>query len=101
MSAAYTTAERVDLIRRADRGKVIVNGIWPPVPSRQFDYAAHFDDDEPNDDGQMMMGYGTTEIEAIDALLLSWEETHCRHCGRKDAFAGPCQFGGCPLGADL
>lgn len=69
----YTPEEREALIRCADRGKIIVNGIWPPVPSRQFDYAAHFDDDEPNDDGQMMMGYGATELEAIDDLLLDLE----------------------------
>lgn len=28
-------------------------------------------------------------------------KTPCYHCGKPHTFAGPCIFGGCPLGADL
>jgi hypothetical protein len=47
----------------------IVTAYWAkPVPSNQFDWSAWFDGDEPNDDGQMMIGYGATELDAIDDL---------------------------------
>ena len=54
--------------------KIITNYWAKPIPIRQFDWSAHFDDDEPNDEGQMLMGYGRTEQEAIDDLLVSAEE---------------------------
>ena len=39
-----------------------------PGPLRLFDWEAWLDDDEPNDDGQMAMGYGRNEAEAIADL---------------------------------
>lgn len=69
-----TNEQRAEIIRTADRGKVNVSFIYPPIPLRQFDWCAYFDNDEPNDEGQMMMGYGRTEIEAIDDLLQHVED---------------------------
>ncbi len=40
-----------------------------PIPFRQFDWQATYDGDEPNDKGQMAVGYGYTETEAIADLL--------------------------------
>jgi hypothetical protein len=48
----------------------IVTSCWAkPIPVRQFDWQAHYDGDEPNDNGQMKCGHGRTEQEAIDDLL--------------------------------
>ena len=44
----------------------IITSYWAkPIPDRQFDWSAHYDGDEPNDAGQMMVGYGTTKEEAL------------------------------------
>lgn len=39
-----------------------------PGPLRQFDWEAWLDGDEPNDDGQMHVGYGRTAEAAIADL---------------------------------
>lgn len=49
--------------------KIITAFMYPPIPVRSFDWQAHFDGDEPNDDGQMKCGHGATEAEAIADLL--------------------------------
>ena len=49
--------------------KIVTNFIYPPIPLRQFDWCAHFDDEEPDDEGHMQCGYGKTEQDAIDDLL--------------------------------
>jgi len=49
--------------------KIVSTHVHPPIPIRNFDWQAHFDGDEPNDDGQMMCGYGRTEALAIADLL--------------------------------
>lgn len=37
--------------------------------------------------------------------IVYWCDPHphvpCSHCGKPWNFSGPCQWGGCPLGADL
>lgn len=48
--------------------KVRTNYWAKPIPCRKHDWAAWFDDDEPNDDGFMLQGFGRTEQEAIDDL---------------------------------
>jgi hypothetical protein len=40
-----------------------------PIPTRSFDWEAWHDNHEPNDNGQMITGYGRTEAEAIADLL--------------------------------
>lgn len=53
----------------------ICTSYWAkPIPQRQFDWSAWRDGDEPNDDGQMTVGYGRTEQEAIDDLKMLIEE---------------------------
>ncbi len=48
----------------------IKTSFWEkPMPVRQFDWIAWFDDDEPDDNGNMCIGYGATEAEAITDLL--------------------------------
>ena len=58
----------------ADRGKIKTHFVYPPVPLRCFDWIATFADDEPNDNGQMLHGYGATEEEAIEELLTNYED---------------------------
>lgn len=58
-----------------DGSKVVTTNTFPPIPDRQFDWCAHFEGDEPNDNGGMMQGFGATEQEAIDDLLRLLEES--------------------------
>ena len=48
--------------------KIVTNFWMKPIPPRQFDWSAWRDGDEPNDDGQMTIGYGATEAAAIADL---------------------------------
>ena len=53
----------------------IITSYWAkPIPDRQFNWSAHYDGDEPNDDGQMMVGYGKTKEEAIIDLARLFAE---------------------------
>jgi hypothetical protein len=54
--------------------KICTNYWAKPIPTDRFDWGAWFDNDEPDDNGQMMVGYGRTEQEAIDDLLEQFEE---------------------------
>ena len=54
--------------------KIITSNWAKPIPDRQFDWSAHYDGDEPNDDGQMMVGYGKTKEEAIIDLARLFAE---------------------------
>ena len=50
--------------------KQIITSFWPkPIPIRRFDWMASRDGDEPNDDGQMTVGFGATKAEAIADLI--------------------------------
>lgn len=62
------------------RGDKVVTNYWrKPGPTNQFDWCACFEDDEPNDSGSMLSGYGATESAAIDDLLrLAAEEAEWR-----------------------
>ena len=56
-------------------GEKIRTDYWrKPGPTNAFDWSATFDNDEPNDDGQMSVGYGATEQDAIEDLLISTDE---------------------------
>jgi hypothetical protein len=50
--------------------KIITNYVFPPIPVRQFDWAAVFDNYEPG----AHVGYGRTEQDAIDDLRQQWED---------------------------
>lgn len=54
--------------------KIITTYVYPPIPIRSMDWQAHFDGDEPNDNGAMLVGRGATEQEAIDDLLACEDE---------------------------
>lgn len=45
--------------------KIITDFIYPPIPLRQFDWAAWYDGEEENGP----YGYGRTEEEAVKELL--------------------------------
>ena len=45
--------------------KITTHFVYPPIPIRTMDWCAWRDNDEPNDEGQMPVGHGTTESEAI------------------------------------
>ena len=45
--------------------KIVTNYIYPPIPQRHFDWLAHYDDPEGP------TGYGPTEQDAIDDLVLN------------------------------
>jgi len=56
----------------------IATTFWAkPIPIRQFDWSAWYDGDEPNDDGQMKMGYGRTKDEAV-ALWIGFKTVEQR-----------------------
>lgn len=62
-------------MRTAETHKIVTSFVYPPIPIRTCDWAAYFDDDEPNDEGQMQIGRGRTEADAIADLL---EQEECR-----------------------
>lgn len=49
--------------------KIITTFVHPPIPVRSQDWQAIYDGDEPNDNGQMLVGHGATEADAIANLL--------------------------------
>jgi hypothetical protein len=56
-------------------GEKIVTHFWAkPIPPRNFDWCAYRDNDEPDDDGHMMQGWGRTEQDAIDDLVALIED---------------------------
>lgn len=50
---------------------IITEFVYPPIPIRNHDWQARYDDDEPNDEGQMPLGHGTTEFEAVIDLVVN------------------------------
>lgn len=68
---AQRAIERLASLRR---GKVVCSFVFPPIPSRAFDYCAHFDDDEPDDDGNMLSGFGKTVADALNDLADKLEQ---------------------------
>lgn len=93
-------------VAAADRGAIKFSFVHPPIPIRRFDWFAHFDNDEPNDQGNMLHGYGATQAEALADLLDNYEDTlpptHCSSCRKAavDVLGKGCSRGGCPMGED-
>lgn len=57
-------------------GERITTHFWAkPIPPRNFDWCACRDNDEPDDDGNMMQGFGRTEQDAIDDLIALIEDS--------------------------
>lgn len=51
------------------QGEIRVDYVYPPIPIREYDWLATWEGDEPNDNGQMLHGYGRTPLDAIRELL--------------------------------
>lgn len=55
--------------------KIVTSFVFPPIPTRDNDWQAIFDGDEPDDNGNMrFVGRGTTEAEAIGDLITQFME---------------------------
>lgn len=50
--------------------KIITTAVFPPIGTRDCDWQAHFDGDEPDDNGHMLVGRGATEQDAIHDLMM-------------------------------
>lgn len=48
---------------------ITITFIYPPIPQRCFDFQASFDGDEPDDNGNMTLGYGRTPLAALVDLI--------------------------------
>lgn len=59
-------------ITRTD--EIVLMHVYPPIPIRQFDWQASWDNDEPDDDGRMLTGHGPTPLDAIVDLLDNTED---------------------------
>lgn len=49
--------------------KIATSHSRKPIPTDRLDWMASFDDDEPDDQGQMLIGFGATKEDAIDDLI--------------------------------
>lgn len=52
-----------DVLLRDHGIKIVTSHVYPPIPVRQFDWCAHYDDPEGP------CGYGPTEAAAVDDLI--------------------------------
>jgi hypothetical protein len=48
--------------------KIITDYVCPPIPTSRYDWCAWFEDDEPDSHGNMLVGWGATEEDAIEDL---------------------------------
>ena len=82
-----------------DALRVKTNFVNPPIPIRQLDWAAWFD----NFGEEGPCGHGKTEQEAIANLMATQGMTadgNCIHCNKKPEDVCGCSTGGCPIGED-
>lgn len=49
--------------------KIITAHVYPPIPTRSFDWSAHYDDYDGAPDSNHPIGTGPTEADAIADLL--------------------------------
>ena len=56
------------------KNTILTEYIKPPITLRYFDWVATYKDDEPDDNGNMLKGYGETKEEAIEDLIDSDDE---------------------------
>jgi hypothetical protein len=67
--------DRPALVHSKGIPMTIVTNYWmKPIPQREFDWAAYLSDDEPDDNGHMLIGYGRTADEAIADLEMLLED---------------------------
>ena len=64
--------------------KIVCHHVYPPIPDRHFDYQAYYDNDEPDDDGNMAAGFGPTEAKAVLDLIENYPrpDVFCPERGR-------------------
>lgn len=81
--------------------RVMTENIFPPIPIRQFDWVAWFD----NYGAEGPHEHGATEAEAIRKLWAGQGRTpdglRCIYCGTDANTVQGCAVGGCPIGNDL
>ncbi|NBW16637.1 MAG: hypothetical protein EBR82_52540 [Caulobacteraceae bacterium] len=63
--------------------KIIVNQNSVLLPTNRFDYSAHIDGDEPDDDGRMLVGWGKTQREAVEELFNALDEAFDEKAARE------------------
>lgn len=70
------TAPALDGLVKCRAGrKIVTSFVYPPIPWRNFDWCATFDDyDGAPDAGPQWMGTGETEQEAINDLIQQVED---------------------------
>lgn len=54
--------------------KIVTNFVFPPIPIRQFDWLAVFDNYDGAEDSRCPVGFGRTEAEAVADLLENAED---------------------------
>lgn len=77
--------------------RIITTFVYPPIPIRTMDWAAHYDDPEGP------VGRGATEQEAIRNLMDEHPRSGnpCPSCGVPFFDGDTCSKGGCPCGGDF
>lgn len=65
-------------------GAISLRHVRPPIPTLQIDWCATYDDDEPDDNGNMLSGYGATEWEALEDLANELESKQPENPEGKD-----------------
>jgi len=79
--------------------KIITENVFPPIPTRQFDWCAWFDGHEESGP----YGWGVSKDKAIAELLQTQglsPDRSCSYCGRFPQAVKGCGVAGCPIGED-
>lgn len=71
--------------------KINATFVDPPIPTG-FEWVASYDGDEPDDDGRMATGHGSTEQAAIDNLCEAHPRDTPEEMARADARMGGIGF---------
>lgn len=69
MSARWDAIAERSAAEAAVGDVIVTTNVFPPIPDRRFDWCATRNNDEPNDNGSMLAGYGPTEAAAIADLV--------------------------------
>ncbi len=69
-SASQFKADGIPSKYRRHQRKIITTHVYPPIPSRQFDWVAHYEGDDETGE----YGYGETEAMAIADLAMTYGE---------------------------
>lgn len=65
----------MSLSHRSPDEQIVITFVYPPIPVRDYDWSASWENDEPDDEGHWrLMGYGKTPLAAIVDLLDQTED---------------------------